>query len=226
MRALRTDRIWAPQPTSWWHEALVELWDHLPGVAVLSLAFTLGTLPAWLALWWGWVWLYLPLLVLLVAPAWALLLWGEARLCRYQACVPGPWRLWARASGLGAVCAFPLCALLVTLPALSGPEVAGMVWVGLAADIVGVCLAWCLASYGFPLLVLRGWPWRRAVVGAMALASRHVAYTLGLLSLCVGCCVLLLLVSSGLMFFLPGAYGMFSLVVCLRSLEAEMGGGT
>jgi uncharacterized membrane protein YesL len=203
------------------------LWDNLPLVLLAGLVFSLLCAPACLLFLWG---LFVPALVvgaLTVAPAWAALLAQEVDVVRDVKTNIGVMfkalpRFWTRGAGLGLLAAFPLFAASLTLPVLSQPHVPLVVWLGLAADALGLLVLVTLFLYAFPLVVLHDVSVRLALRNAFILAGRHIVNTLGLLSMGVLFVFATLYVSSGLLFFLPAVWGVFIVNNCRLVVNEEL----
>jgi uncharacterized membrane protein YesL len=205
---------------------LRQMWDGLPLVAVGGFVFSLCCLPA-LSLFI----LNLPLPAILagvvsIAPAWAALLALEADILQDKK--TGLTTLLRalptyadRSMKLGLLAAFPLAVGFLTLPLLAAPETPPVVWLGLAADALGLLLLLTLFIYAFPLLVLYDLDVGPALRNSLILASRYLAHTLGLLSL--GGLFLLggLYLNSGLLFILPAIWGMFIVNNCRLVVNLE-----
>jgi uncharacterized membrane protein YesL len=209
---------------------LTRLWGNLPLVLLAGLVFSLLCTPAFLLFTVG---LFAPSLVvgaLTVAPAWAALLAQEADMVRdvkthIGVMLKALLRYWTRSAGLGALAAFPLWVALLILPGLARPEVPGVVWIGLAADALGLLVIVTLFLYAFPLLVLHDMDVVTALRNGLILASRHIVNTLGLLSMGVLFALATLYLSSGLLFFFPVVWGMFIVNNCRMVVEEELGKG-
>jgi hypothetical protein len=204
------------------------LWEGLPQVLLASFVFSLGWLPAF-----SLFILNLPFLAILVgvftlAPAWALVLAQEAKLLENRGAnlgslVPALKRYGLRSLKLGLLAAFPLVAALLTLPSLAAPGVSPLVWLGLAADALGLLLLITLYLYTFPLLILREMEIGAALYTSLILASRYLMNTLGLLSLGGLFLLAVLYLNSGLMFILPAIWGMFIVNNCRLVITLEEG---
>ncbi len=96
-----------------------------------------------------------------------------------------------------------------------------MVWLGLAADALGLLLLFTLYLYAFPLLVLYDLGIGSALYNSLILASRYLMNTLGLLSLGGLFLLAVLYLSSGLMFILPAIWGMFIINNCRLVIALE-----
>lgn len=202
------------------------LWDGLPQLLLGSALFSLGCLPAF-----SLFILNLPLLAILVgaltiAPAWAALLAYEANLLADKATslslIIHAWqRYGVRSLKLGLLAAFPLLAGWLTLPHLAAPEVPLVIWLGLAGDALGLLLLVTLFLYTFPLLVLYDLDISPALQHSLALASRYLGHTLGLLSLGGLFLLGVLYLNSGLWFILPAVWGMFMVNNCRLVIQLE-----
>ena len=204
-----------------------QLWDNLPQVLLAGFVFSALCLPTFFLFAWG---LFIPavaLAALSIAPAWAALLAheadilrrGGARLCGLFAALP---RLWARSAAFGLLAALPVLAALWTLPHLGSGKAPVALWLGLAADWVGLLVFSALSVYVFPLFVLHDLGLRAALHNALLLASRHLGNTLGLVGMAVLCALATGHLSSGLVFFWPATWGAFLLSNCRMVVDAEL----
>jgi len=204
------------------------LWDNLPLVLLAGGIFSLLCAPTVLLLILG---LFAPAIIigaLTIAPAWAALLAQEDEIARgvktsihtMLAALP---RLWVRSAGLGFLLWLQVVIALLTLATLSRPEVPLIVWLGLAADLLGLLLLVVLYLYAFPLLVQHEVGVWTAVSNAFVLASRHLNNTFGLLAMGVLFALAILYLSSGLLLFLPAIWGMFIVNNCRLVVDEEMG---
>ena len=202
------------------------LWEGLPQVLLASVIFSLGWLPVF-----SLFILNLPILAILVgaftlAPAWALVLAFEARLLEGReanlgSLVPELRHYGPRSLKLGLLAAFPLVAAFLTLPSLAAPETPVVVWLGLAADALGLLLLIILYLYAFPLLILYNLGIGAALYNSFILASRYLMNTLGLLSLGGLFLLAVLYLNSGLLFILPAIWGMFIVNNCRLVITLE-----
>jgi uncharacterized membrane protein YesL len=202
------------------------LWEELPQMLLASFVFSLGWLPVF-----SFFILNLPFLAVLVgafilAPAWALVLAHEVRLLEGRAASLGTLaqdlrRYGRRSLKLGLLAAFPLVTALLTLPSLAAPEVPAVVWLGLAADALGLLLLLTLYLYAFPLLILHDLEVGAALYNSLILASRYLMNTLGLLSLGGLFSLAVLYLNSGLLFILPAIWGMFIVNNCRLIIMLE-----
>lgn len=205
---------------------LRRLWERLPLALLAGLLFSLFSLPA-LAL----LALKLPTLAIVigaitVAPAWAALLAQETEILEDLKTNIGVMfralrHYSSRSARLGLLAAFPLLAALWTLPDLAQAEVSPMIWLGLAADALGLLLLVTLYLYAFPLLVLYDLDLTTALRNALILSSRYLMNTFGLLSL--GGLLMLgaLYLNSGLLFIFPTVWGMFIVNNCRLVVSLE-----
>jgi uncharacterized membrane protein YesL len=115
-----------------------------------------------------------------------------------------------------------LFAALLILPGLAQPEVPVVVWLGLAADALGLLILASLYLYAFPLLVLHDVDLITALRNALILASRHISNTLGLLGMGVLFAMATRYLSSGLLFFLPAIWGLFIVNNCRLVVSQEL----
>ena len=204
------------------------LWDNLPLVLLAGVIFSLLCAPAVLLLILG---LYAPAIVigaLTIAPAWAALLAQESEIARgvktnIRVMMTALPRFWARSTGLGFLLWLQAIIGLLTLAMLSHPELPPVVWLGLAADMLGLLLLVVLYLYAFPLLVQHDAGIWMALRNAFVLASRHLNNTLGLLGMGILFVLAILYLSSGLLLFLPAVWGMFIVNNCRLVVGEEMG---
>jgi uncharacterized membrane protein YesL len=203
------------------------LWDNLPLVLLAGGIFSLLCAPMVLLLILG---LFAPAIMigmLTIAPAWAALLAQESEIARgvktsirtMASALP---RFWARSTGLGFLFWLQGIIALLTLAMLSRPEVSPVVWLGLAADMLGLLLLTVLYLYTFPLLVQHDMTLWMALRNAFILASRHLNNTLGLLGMGILFALAILYLSSGLLLFLPAVWGMFIVNNCRLVVGEEM----
>jgi uncharacterized membrane protein YesL len=204
------------------------LWDNLPLVLLAGVVFSLLCAPMVVLLVLG---LFAPAIVigvLTIAPAWAALLAQESEIARgaktnIRTMVAALPRFWARGMGLGFLLWLQVVIALTTLEMLSRPEAPPVVWLGLAADMLGLLLLIVLYLYAFPLLVQHDTGIWVALRNAFALASRHLNNTLGLLGMGVLFTLAILYLSSGLLLFLPAVWGMFIVNNCRLVVGEETG---
>jgi uncharacterized membrane protein YesL len=209
---------------------VTRLWGNLPLVLLAGFVFSLLCVPAFLLFTLGLLAPSLAVGALTVAPAWAALLAQEAGIVRDVKTNIGVMlkalpRYWARSAGLGSLAAFPLLVALLILPGLAQPQVPGVVWIGLAADALGLLVIVTLFLYAFPLLVLHDIGVGAALRNGLILASRHIVNTLGLLSMGVLFALATLYLSFGLLFFFPAVWGMFIVNNCRMVVQEELGRG-
>jgi uncharacterized membrane protein YesL len=202
-------------------------WDNLPLILLSGALFTLSCAPAFLLLWLG------PLSLVLVAgattitPAWCALLaverkMVEGRKATIQMMLRAFPRYWMRSATLGALVVLPVLAGILTLPALSRPEVPWFVWLGLGANGFALLLIACICLYTFPLFVLYDVDIGDGLRNGFILASRHWMNTLGLVSMLVLFGFATVYLSSGLLFFWPAFWSMFVLNNCRMVLAEEL----
>jgi len=202
------------------------LWENLPLVLLAGVAFTALCVPAALLFLFG---LFVPALIvgaLSISPAWAALLAQEAEIVRdvktnIGVMLKALLHYWTRSAILGLLVIFPLFTGLLTLPSLGRPSVPAIVWLGLAADALGMLLVITLLLYASPLLVLHDLDLRTTLRNALILASRHITNTLGLLSMGILFVFASLYLSSGLLFILPAVWGIFIVNNCRMVVEEE-----
>ena len=191
------------------------LWENLPQLLWAALLFNLVCLPAALLFTSG---LFIPSLIvatLTIGPAWAALLAFDMRLV--QGTVPVQYaifndfrRFWPRSVLLSLLTAFPLLALITTLPALRTEPVAPIVWLGLGADLLGCAVMATLSLYAFPNLVQRRETGVRACIrDALILASRNPTNSLGILAIGILFSFGVAYISLGLLLLLPVIYSLF-----------------
>lgn len=205
---------------------LRRLWESLPLALLAGLLFSLFSLPAMLLLMLN---LPAPAIImgaLTIGPAWAALLAQEAEILADTKTNIGVmaralWRYGSRSARLGLLAAIPLLAALWTLPNLAQDEVPGLIWLGLAADALGLLLLVTLYLYAFPLLVLYDLDLTTALRNALILASRYVMNSFGLLSLGGLFGLGALYLNSGLLFILPAVWGMFIVNNCRLVVSLE-----
>jgi len=207
---------------------VIALWENLPLMLLASGLFSLLCAPAALLALLGLLGPALVVGTLTVAPAWAALLALEASVLRGIHIHIGVmvWafrRTWTRSVALGLLVLIPLLAGLFTLSILALPEVPLVVWLGLAADGLGLLLLASLYLYAFPLLVLYDAGVYPSLRNALILASRYWINTLGLLSLGVLSGLSVLYLSSGLLFFMPAVWGIFIVNNCRMVMYEETG---
>ena len=191
------------------------LWENLPQLLWAALLFNLVCLPAAFLFTAG---LFIPALVaaaLTIGPAWAALLAFDMRLI--QGIVPRQYTIfndfrlvWPRSVLLSILTAFPLLALMTTLPALQTEPVAPIVWLGLGADLLGSAVMATLSLYAFPNLVQqRDYGVRAHIRNALILASRNPTNSLGILAIGILFAFSIAYISLGLLLLLPAIYSLF-----------------
>lgn len=203
-----------------------QAWDNLPLILLAGLIFSLLCLPALALFILGLLFPAVLVGALTIAPAWAALLAQEAKILQGLKTKPGAmlkaWPCyWLRSAKLGLLAAFPVLMGLFTVPVLAQPEVPMIVWVGLAADALGLLLMTTLFLYAFPLLILYDLDLRTALQNAFILASRHIINTFGLLSLGVLIFLAAIYLSLALLLILPALWGMFIVNNCRLVLKLE-----
>ncbi len=191
------------------------LWENLPQLLWAALLFNLASLPAAFLFTTG---LFIPSLfaaALTIGPAWAALLAFDMRLMqgvvpRHHAIFKDFRRVWPRSVLLSLLTAFPLFALITTLPALQTEPVAPIVWLGLGADLLGCAVMATLSLYAFPNLVQQPDSGVRAHIrDALILASRNPANSLGILAIGILFAFSVVYISLGLILLLPAIYSLF-----------------
>jgi uncharacterized membrane protein YesL len=207
---------------------LTQLWANLPWIIVAGLIFSVLCLPAFILFIFN---LYIPALLVglfTIAPAWTALLAHEARLVQAVKTNIGMmlknWlNFWPRSVLLGFLTSFPLVAALLTLPALTWAESpTGLIYLGLAADLVGLLIFIALSLYIFPLLALYGVDMLATLRNALILASRHLLNTIGLLSMGILFVLAVFYINSGLFFFVPAIWGVFIVNNCRMVVAEEL----
>lgn len=202
-------------------------WDSLPQLLWAALLFNLVCLPAVFLFTTG---LFIPALIaasLTIGPAWAALLAFDMRLI--QGIVPRQFtifndfrRVWPRSVLLSLLTAFPLLALMTTLPALQTDPVAPIVWIGLGADLLGCAVMATLSLYAFPNLIQQRQNGVRAHLrDALILASRNPTNSLGILAIGILFAFSVAYVSLGLLLLLPAIYSLFIAANYLLVLDKE-----
>ncbi len=202
-------------------------WDNLPLILLAGFAFSVLCAPAFVLLTVGWVVPGLLIGALSVVPGWIALLDLQAVLVQGRSASLGKMMqafpyYWWRSMRLGAFFIVPCLAAIFTFPLLNNPIVPVPVWLGLAADLLGILVVWCLALYACPLLVLYDLPVAAVVRNSVILASRHIINTCGLLSMAILSGFAVVYISLGLLFVLPGCYGMFVVNNCRLVLAEEL----
>lgn len=203
------------------------LWENLPQLLWGALLFTLVCIPASFLFTLG---LFIPTLLvasITIGPAWTALLAFEKRLL--QGRVPRQFSLfddfrrsWRRSALLSLLTIFPLLALITTLPALQTEPVAPIVWLGLAADLLGCAVMATLSFYAFPTLVQHpDQGVRTCIRDALILAGRHPANSLGLLAIGILFCFSVAYLSPALLLLLPTVYALFIAANHILVLQKE-----
>lgn len=203
------------------------LWENLPQVIWGALLFSLACIPASFLFTAG---QFIPTLLvasITIGPAWAALLAFELRLL--QGRVPGQYsffsdflRCFRRSTLLSLLTGFPLLALLTTLPLLRVEPVPPIVWIGLAADLLGCAVMATLSLYAFPCLVQqRTISVRTCLRDALILASRNPINSLGLLAIGILFTFSVAYISLGLLLLLPSVYGLFIAANSMLVLDRE-----
>ncbi|MXY92227.1 MAG: hypothetical protein F4047_15925 [Caldilineaceae bacterium SB0670_bin_27] len=203
------------------------LWENLPQLLWGALLFTLVCIPASFLFTLG---LFIPTLLvasITIGPAWTALLAFETRLL--QGRVPRQYSLfddfrqcWRQSALLSLLTIFPLLALITTLPALQTEPVAPIVWLGLAADLLGCAVMATLSFYAFPSLAQHPDQGVRACIrDALILAGRHPANSLGLLAIGILFSFCIAYISLALLLLLPTAYALFIAANYLLVLQKE-----
>ncbi|MBX3011213.1 MAG: hypothetical protein KF832_06885 [Caldilineaceae bacterium] len=189
-------------------------WENLPQLIGVGLLFSLCCAPAFLLFASGWLAPTVVVAVLTIAPAWTALLAYQQQLLQQRVVKFSTFGRALRTYGrrsvmLGGLGAFPLLATLITLPQVAQEAVPLVVWVGLAADFLGMAVMGALLLYAFPLLLYTDEGVRGLLRNALILASRHPFHTLGLLGMAILFSFAVAFFSVGLLFLLPTLFGMF-----------------
>ncbi|MDE0141906.1 MAG: hypothetical protein OXI80_01005 [Caldilineaceae bacterium] len=203
------------------------LWENLPQLLWGALLFTLVCIPASFLFTLG---LFIPTLLVAsttIGPAWTALLAFETRLL--QGRVPRQYSLfddfrqcWRQSALLSLLTIFPLLALITTLPALQTEPVAPIVWLGLAADLLGCAVMATLSFYAFPSLAQHpDQGVSTCIRDALILAGRHPANSLGLLAIGILFSFCIAYISLALLLLLPTAYALFIAANYLLVLQKE-----
>jgi uncharacterized membrane protein YesL len=195
------------------------LWANLPQILLAGLLFSLGWVPAFVLITLGFFVLALLASLLLAAPAWAALLALEAALVTEQPVsllhfFPFWRQYWGRSVRLATLLALPIVAGWITLPLLAQPDMPWFVWLGIAANLLGVLVMGVLALYAFPLLVLYQQDLYPTLRNSLLLASRHLLNTLGVFSLGILMAFAVAYLSSALLLILPAIWGIFLVNNC------------
>lgn len=190
------------------------LWDNLPLVLGGGLLFSVSCAPAFVLFALGFLFPTLLVSLLTVVPGWTALLALEAAILQDKpaslATLVHAWpHYWSRSVRLGLLFSLPLYAGLLTLPLLTRPTVPWIVWLGLAADGLGILVMLTLALYAFPLFVLVELDLRAILRNSLILSSRYLANTLGLLSMGILFGLGVVYLSPALLFIGPALCGMF-----------------
>lgn len=204
-------------------------WENLPWVTLAGLIFSAMCAPVVLALLFG------PLIpavligVLIAMPAWVALLrqLGEIAI-RARTNLGVMFRAfanyWPRGVGLGLLASFPVFAAIFTLPAFERTQVPIVVWIGIAADLLGLLIVTSVLIYAVPLIVIHDVDTATALRNAVIMASRYSMNTLGLLGLAFLFTLTTLYISSGLLLFWPPLWGMFIVNNCRLVVKQELEG--
>jgi uncharacterized membrane protein YesL len=205
-------------------------WDNLPLVILAGVAFILLCAPAALLFWFGPLIPALLVGALTVVPAWVALLAQIVEIVRDVKTGIGVMlrafpRYWVRSAGLGLLASFPAFAAVLTLPAFARDQVGLVVWLGLAADLLGALVLASLLLYALPLIVMHDMPMRVALRNAVILASRYMMNTLGLLGMAALFVLATLHFSAGLVFFWPAFWGVFVVNNCRMVVAQEVSEG-
>jgi uncharacterized membrane protein YesL len=204
-------------------------WYNLPLLILAGVLFVLLCAPAALLFWFGPLIPALLVAALTIVPAWVALLAQIAEIVRDVKTKIGVMlrafpRYWARSAGLGLLASFPAFAAVLTLPAFARDQVPPVVWLGIAADLLGAAVIASLLIYAAPLIVLHDMPARVALRNGVILASRYMMNTLGLLGMAVLFILATLRFSEGLVFFWPAFWSVFVVNNCRMAVAQEIDG--
>ncbi len=205
----------------------LQTWSNLPLVVAGGLLLALLGAPATVLGFLGLIPLMLVALALLVSPAWASLLdlliaVAEERPASLRR-MPGAFvRLWSRSVRLSLLYIVPLVATWLTLPLFTREQVSMLIWIGLAADLLGLAVGWSIGLYAYPLIAAHDLSALDAVRNGVILASRHAVNTVGMVSMAVLGMVAVGFIGIALLFFLPALYGMFVVNNFRLVMQAEL----
>lgn len=204
-------------------------WENLPWITLAGLIFSVMCAPLVLASLFG------PLIpavligVLIAMPAWVALLRQLAEIAIRARTNLGVMfsafaNYWTRGVGLGLLASFPVFAAILTLPAFERTQVPVVVWIGIAADLLGLLIVTSLLIYAVPLIVIHDVGAATALRNAVIMAGRYSMNTLGLLGLAFLFTLATLYISSGLLLFWPPLWGMFIVNNCRLVVKQELEG--
>lgn len=210
-------------PNTFVRLTVAAIWDNLPLVLLGGICFSLLCAPAFVLSVLDLPYATLVATILLAWPGWTALLALEAAILEGRKATLGMMiaafrRFWVRAVRLGVVAALPILAWLW----IGGlPEPPARAWPALTLAGAGVLLVLTLALYAVPLLVLHDQEVATALHNSAILASRHLANTLGLVSMGVLAGFAVAYISPAFLFVLPALCGMFIVNNCRLVLAQE-----
>jgi uncharacterized membrane protein YesL len=214
-------------PDSLVRKTFQAIWHELPRVLLGNAMFCLLCAPA-ISL--AFANLLLPaicLAVITVFPAWAALLAFEDKILQGSATTVRDLlraftRVWGRSTTLGLLALVPALGAFVALPGLGAQRVHWTVWLALVANALSLLILVALYVYAFPLVAMHDLSTGMALRNALILASRHLWSTFGMMSLAILLVLGVLYVSSGIAFFAPAFFGMFSVSNCKMVVQEEL----
>jgi uncharacterized membrane protein YesL len=212
--------------TTYVKETALALWDKLPWVLLADFLFVLCSLPALIVYLLGFILPGILLGIVTIGPAAvamcaliarAILREPIAILDFFRALSKFFWR----GAALGLVTAVPLTAASLTLPLLQYPSLPIQVWIGLGADLAGLCFLSAMYLYIYPQIVIYDISIRTALKNSLLLASRYLSHTVGLLAMAF----LLILIASRISYWLlvifPGFWMVFVINNCRMGIHLE-----
>jgi uncharacterized membrane protein YesL len=199
------------------------IWENLPLVLLGGVCFSLLCAPAFVLSVLDLPYATLVAAILLAWPGWTALLALEAAILAGRKATLGEMfsafrRFWVRSVRLGVVAALPILAWL-WIGALAEPP--PLAWPALILAGAGALLVLTLALYALPLLVLHDQEVATALRNSAVLASRHLANTVGLVSMGVLAGFAVVYISPAFLFLLPALCGMFVVNNCRLVLMQE-----
>ena len=191
-----------------------QTWSNLPMVAAGGLVFALASAPAAVLGFLGLFSFMIIALALLVSPSWATLLdllmdVAADRPVSLSRMPHAFVRLWRSSVRISLLFVVPIVATWLLLPAFSQERVPAIMWIGLAADILALAVAWSIGLYAYPMIVAHDLPVLDALRNGVILASRHALNTVGMVGMAVLGMVAVGVIGIALILFLPALYGMF-----------------
>ena len=208
-------------------ETALTLWETLPWVLLADLLFVAVSLPALLVFLLGFTLQGILLGVITASPgALAMCALITRAILREPTSVLDYFRAFGkyywRGAGLGLITAVPLTAANLTLPLLQYPPVPMVIWVGLGADISGLCFIGAMYLYMFPQIVIYDLSIRTAFKNSLLLASAYLSHTIGLLAMALLLVVIATQVSSWLLVIFPGCWMVFIINNCRMGIQLEL----